>query len=89
MEAAVAASEKRLDKIEMVANADTAEAAVELQEHRKHLVVRRRRSAKDRIQESVGSRQKLFAARKQLIRRVISAQGRRNFRKGQGRRKSA
>jgi hypothetical protein len=50
------------------------------------LVVRRRRTAKKRTQDSVGSRQKLSAARKRLlIRRAVSALRKGNICKGPGR----
>jgi hypothetical protein len=39
----------------------------------RRLVVRRRRGAKKRIQDSVGSRQKLSSARKQVVRRAVLA----------------
>jgi hypothetical protein len=48
----------------------------------RRLVLRRRREATKRIQDSVGSRQKLSAARKRLIRRVIRAVRKGNIRKG-------
>jgi hypothetical protein len=48
------------------------------------LVVRRRRGAKKRIQDSVGSRQKLFAARKRVIRRAVPAVRKGHMRKGPG-----
>jgi hypothetical protein len=49
------------------------------------LVVRRRRGANKRTQDSVGSRQKLSAARKRVIRRAIPAARKGNIRKGPGR----
>jgi hypothetical protein len=49
------------------------------------LAVRRRRGAKKRIQHSVGSRQKLSAARKRVIRRAVPAVRKGNIRKGPGR----
>jgi hypothetical protein len=48
------------------------------------LVVGRRRGAKKRTQDSVGSRHKLSAARKRVIRRAILAVRKRNIRKGPG-----
>jgi hypothetical protein len=51
----------------------------------RRLVVRRRRGAKKRIQDTVGSRQKLSAARKQVIRRAVPAVRKVNIRKGPGR----
>jgi hypothetical protein len=49
------------------------------------LVVRRRRGANKRTQDSVGSRQKLSAARKRVVCRVIPAVRKGNIRKGPGR----
>jgi hypothetical protein len=46
------------------------------------LVVRRRRGVKKRSQDSVGSRQKVSAARKRVIRRAIPAVRKGNIRKG-------
>jgi hypothetical protein len=46
------------------------------------LAVRRRRGAKKRTQDSVGSRQKVSAARKQVIRRAIPAVRKGNILKG-------
>jgi hypothetical protein len=48
------------------------------------LAVRRRRGAKKRSQDSVGSRQKLSAARKRVIRRAIPGVSKGNIRKGPG-----
>jgi hypothetical protein len=48
------------------------------------LAVRRRRGAKKRTQDSVGSRQKLSAARKRVIRRAIPAVRKGNIHKGPG-----
>jgi hypothetical protein len=48
------------------------------------LVVRRRRGAKKRTQDSVGSRQKSSAARKRVIRRPHSAVRKGHIRKGPG-----
>jgi hypothetical protein len=48
------------------------------------LAVRRRRGAKKRSQDSVGSRQKLSAARKRVVRRAIPAERKGNIRKGPG-----
>jgi hypothetical protein len=48
------------------------------------LVVRRRRGVKKRSQDSVGSRQKLFAARKRVIRRAVPAVRKGHMRKGSG-----
>jgi hypothetical protein len=53
------------------------------------LVVRRRRGAKERSQDSVGSRQKVSAARKRVIRRAIPAVRKGNIRKGPGKDGSA
>jgi hypothetical protein len=50
----------------------------------RRLVVRRRRGAKERIQDSVGPRQKLSAARKRVMRRAASAVRKENIRKGPG-----
>jgi hypothetical protein len=49
-----------------------------------HLDVRRRRGAKKRSQDSVGSRQKVSAAHKRVIRRAIPAVRKGNIRKGPG-----
>jgi hypothetical protein len=49
------------------------------------LVVRRRRGANKRTQDSVGSRQKLSAARKPVVRRAIPAVRKGNILKGPGR----
>jgi hypothetical protein len=48
------------------------------------LVVRRRRGAKKRAQDSVGSRQKSSVARKRVIRRAVSAVRKGHMRKGPG-----
>jgi hypothetical protein len=48
------------------------------------LVVRRRLGDKKRSQDSVGSRQKVSAARKRVIRRAIPAVRKRNIRKCPG-----
>jgi hypothetical protein len=53
------------------------------------LAVRRRRGAKKRSQDSVGSRQKVSAARKRVIRRAIPAVRKGNIRKGPGKDGSA
>jgi hypothetical protein len=49
------------------------------------LVVRRRRGANNWTQDNVGSRQKLSATRKRMIRRAVPAVGKRQVRKGPGR----
>jgi hypothetical protein len=49
------------------------------------LVVRRRRGAKKRTQDSVGSRQKMSAARKRVLRRAVPAVRKGNIRKGPSR----
>jgi hypothetical protein len=53
------------------------------------LAVRRRRGAKKRTQDSVGSRQKVSAARKRVIRRAIPAVRKGNIRKGPGKNNAA
>jgi hypothetical protein len=50
----------------------------------RRLVLRRRRGAKKRTQDSVGSRQKLSAAGKRVIRRAIPAVRKGNIRKDLG-----
>jgi hypothetical protein len=55
----------------------------------RRLVLRHRRGAKKRIQDSVGSRQKSSAARKRVIRRAVSAVRKGNIRKGPGRDRTA
>jgi hypothetical protein len=50
----------------------------------RRLVVRRRRGAKKRTQDSVGSRQKLSAARKQVIRHAVPAVRKGQMRKSPG-----
>jgi hypothetical protein len=52
-------------------------------------VLRRRRGAKKRTQDSVGSRQKVSAARKRVIRRAIPAVRKGNIRKGPGKNNAA
>jgi hypothetical protein len=53
------------------------------------LAVRRRRGARKRSQDSVGSQQKVSAARKRVIRRAILAVRKGNIRKGSGKDGSA
>jgi hypothetical protein len=50
----------------------------------RRLVVQRGRGAKKRTQDSVGSQQKLSAARKRVICRAVSAVRKGNIRKGPG-----
>jgi hypothetical protein len=63
-------------------NLEGTEAAVERQELRKHLVVRRRRWAKKRIQDNVGSWQKVYTARKRMIHCAVPAVCKARVRKG-------
>jgi hypothetical protein len=53
------------------------------------LVVRRRRGAKKRTQDSAGRRQKLSAARKRVVRYAIPAVRKGNIRKGPGKNNAA
>jgi hypothetical protein len=53
------------------------------------LAVRRRRGAKKRSQDSVGSRQKVSAARKRVMRRAVPAVRKGNTRKGPGKNSTA
>jgi hypothetical protein len=87
MEAKMVTFAERSDKDEAIGlevSSETTQAAVERQELRKRLVVRRRRWAKKRTQDSAGSRQK-YATQKQLIRSAVPAQREGNIPKGPGR----
>jgi hypothetical protein len=70
------------------ANPEVAEAVVERQELHRCMVVRRRRWAKKRTQNSVGFRQKLSAARKRHTLRAVPALRKGYVRKGLGKKKS-
>jgi hypothetical protein len=92
MKAAVDTFEERSDKMEakdMEAILEATESAVEQQELRDRLVVRCRRWAKNRTQNSVGSRQKLSVAWKRMIRRAVPVVCKGRVRKGPGKIKAA
>jgi hypothetical protein len=87
IEATSGATEAAVERLEILKeeiNVDNIGSLVDRYEDRR-LVLRRRRGAKKRIQDSVGFRQKLSAARKRVIRRAVTAVRKGNIRKGPGR----
>jgi hypothetical protein len=82
------ATVERQELFEKETNFDTIGSSEDRCEDRR-LVVRRRRGAKKRSQDSVGFRQKSSAARKRVIRRAIPAVRKGNIRKGPGKDGSA
>jgi hypothetical protein len=83
-QAAVECQELQIEEADVDAVGSSAERYEE-----QRLVVRRRRGAKRRPQDSVGSRQKVSAARKRVIRRAIPAVRKGNIRKIPGKDGSA
>jgi hypothetical protein len=86
LEADPEATEAAVERQEFRENEINAENIVSSEDRSgyQRLAVRRRRGAKKRTQDSVGSQQKLSAARKRVIRRAIPAVRKGNIRKSPG-----
>jgi hypothetical protein len=86
LDATLEAAESAVERQKLRENEINADNTVSSEDRygEQRLVVRRRRGAKKRTQDSVGSRQKVSAARKRVIRRAIPAVRKGNIRKGPG-----
>jgi hypothetical protein len=79
---------KRQDLVKEEINAENIGSSEDRSGYQR-LALRRRRGAKNWTQDSVGSRQKVSAARKRVIRRAIPAVRKGNIRKGPGKNNAA